>query len=158
MSEPLLRFLTRWVILILDALRGRHRRLIVSAIFDPTRRTPEDISRMMAELTQGEARLWREITEGAMRELGMAFARQPLSIYARPAPRSWPELRNRLLVYQTMLRDPEACVRRLIAQLRPSERQSAHAAIKVAVCDLGAPPPAVVLRPVAQAHPAIHPP
>jgi hypothetical protein len=159
MTEPLLRFLTRWVILIIEDLRARHRHLIVSAIHDPAGCTPDGVRAMLRELARGEARLWREITEGAMRELGVAYRRLPLSAYAREAPRSWPELRNRLLVYQRMLRDPEACVRRLIARLRPSRLQAARAAIKLAAHNVVAVSlHAAAPRSVAPAHPAIHPP
>ena len=124
MVEPLLHFLTAWVIALIEGLRGGCDQHIRRVFLDPTCRSDKHIRRMIRELKQGERKIWREIREAALRELGIPFTRLPLEYYARPKSRTPQALRARLQAYENMLRDPEGCVRRLVAKLRADMKLS----------------------------------
>jgi hypothetical protein len=163
MTQPLLRFVTLWVVLVIESLRARHRRFIVSVIHSPNPRSPAQMRRMIEGLRRCEARLWREVTEGAMRELSLAYPHRSLASYALPKPRRFEELRVRLLTYRNMLADAERYVRRLVARLRAGIRLSAldraRDCVQPALGDVASiMMHAFAPRLVARAHPAIHPP
>ena len=163
MTQPLLRFVTLWVVLVIEGLRARHRRFIVSVIHDPDCRTQAHWNRLFQELLRGEARLHREMTEGAMRELGLSYPHKPLADYTQPMPRRFEELRIRMQAYRNRLGDPERYVRRLVARLRADmglsalDRARGEAQLTLLEVASFAMRP-LAPRPVARAHPAIHPP
>ena len=66
MVEPLLHFLTAWVIALIEGLRGGCDAHIRRVFLDPDCRSEKHIQRMIRELKQGERRIWREIREAAL--------------------------------------------------------------------------------------------